>query len=109
MKNILSTQDGGSAFGKAASSYGNSAGGGGFYGGYGGTDYIGVNTGAGSGGSGYIGNSLLKEKARYCYSCEESSKENPKTISTTCSEESATSNCSKQGNGYAKITLISAD
>ena len=109
MNDILSTQDSGSAFGKAASSYGNSAGGGGFYGGYGGTDYIGVNTGAGSGGSGYIGNSLLKEKAMYCYSCEESSEENTKTVSTTCNEETPTENCAKKGNGYARITLISID
>ena len=43
----------------------------------------------------------------YCYNCEESTEESTKTISTTCTSETPTENCSKQGNGYAKITLIS--
>lgn len=63
----------------------------------------------GAGGSGYIGNSLLSNKAMYCYNCEESSEESTKTISTTCSEEKPTENCSKKGNGYARITFISAE
>ena len=78
---------------------GSIGGGGGFYGGS-----IGRN-GAG-GGSGYIGNTLLTEKAMYCYNCQESTEESTKTISTTCVNETATENCAKQGNGYAKITLI---
>ena len=45
----------------------------------------------------------------YCYNCEESNEENTKTISTTWSEETPTTNCAKKGNGYAKITLISID
>lgn len=77
--------------------------GGGYYGG--GSSTI---NGAG-GGSGYIGNSLLTNKVMYCYNCEESSEENTKTISTTCAEETPTSNCSKKGNGYARITLVSID
>ena len=64
---------------------------------------------SGGGGSGYIGNSLLKDKVMYCYDCEESSEESTKTISTTCSEETPTENCAKKGNGYARITLVSID
>ena len=84
-----------------------SAGGGGYYGGgasYGNTDANG-NSGGG-GGSGYIGNSSLTSKAMYCYNCTASSATNTKTVSTTCTNETATENCSKQGNGYAKITYI---
>lgn len=75
-------------------------GGGGFYGG---------NTGTygSTGGSSYIANSFLTDKSMYCYNCTESSEESTKTISTTCTNENPTENCSKQGNGYARITLIS--
>lgn len=82
-----------------AENYNSSGGGGGYYGG----SFV------GGGGSGYIGNSLLTNKAMYCYNCEESSEESTKTISTTCSEETPTVNCAKKGNGYARITLISID
>ena len=75
-------------------------GGGGLYGGSTGYGY------SGGGGSGYIGNSLLTNKAMYCYNCEESNEESTKTISTTCAEEIPTSNCAKKGNGYARITYI---
>ena len=82
-----------------------SGGGGGFYGGS-----HGWNCGSGAGGgSSYIGNSLLTNKAMYCYNCQESTEESTKTISTTCSEETPTKNCAKKGNGYARITLISVD
>ena len=88
---------------------GNGGGGGGFYGGYS-TQTLGdYSNDGGGGGSGYIGNPLLKDKAMYCYNCEESSEESTKTISTTCSEETPTSNCAKKGNGYARITLVSID
>ena len=80
---------------------GGGQGGNGFYGG-GASDY----TYGGGGGSGYIGNSLLTNKGMYCYNCEESSEESTKTISTTCAEETPTSNCAKKGNGYARITYI---
>lgn len=80
--------------------------GGGFYGGGSGDDAY---YSSGGGGSGYIGNSLLTNKVMYCYNCEESTKENTKTISTTCNEETPTENCAKKGNGYARITLISID
>ena len=79
-------------------------GGDGFYGG-GASSY----TYGGGGGSSYIGNSLLTEKAMYCYNCEESNEESTKTISTTCTSETPMKNCSKEDNGYARITLISID
>ena len=85
--------------------YGGNGGGGGFYGG-GGTNRA---HSGGGGGSGYIGNSLLTNKAMYCYNCQESSEESTKTISTTCTSETPTENCSKQGNGYARVTLVKAD
>ena len=78
-------------------------GGGGFYGGGSGID---GNWSSGGGGSGYIGNSLLTNKAMYCYNCEESNEESTKTISTTCNEETSTSYCAKKGNGYARITYL---
>ena len=45
----------------------------------------------------------------YCYNCEESTDDNTRTISTTCAADEPTEGCSKKGNGYAKITLISID
>lgn len=75
-------------------------GGGGFYGGG-----SARHTGAG-GGSSYIGNSRLFNKSMYCYECSESSDNSTKTTSTKCHNETPTSNCSKEGNGYAKITYI---
>lgn len=80
-----------------------SGGGAGYYGG------SGANIGSGAGGSGYIANSSLKNKSMYCYNCKESNEESTKTISTTCSEETPTTNCAKKGNGYARITLVSID
>lgn len=56
--------------------------------------------------SGNISNSLLKEKSIYCYNCQANDDENNKIVSTTCSSGSATSQCTKQGNGYAKITYL---
>ncbi len=87
-------------FGKANAPTDNGlgGGGGGFYGGASGS--------GGGGGSGYIGNSLLTNKVMYCYNCTSSSEEATKTISTTCTNKNATENCSKQGNGYAKITYL---
>ena len=81
-------------------SWGRGGGGGGFYGGGSGLKS------SGGGGSGYIGNSLLTNKVMYCYNCTASSDTATKTISTTCSKSSPTENCSKQGNGYAKVTYI---
>ena len=87
-------------------SEGNGGGGGGYYGGFANLAEGQNSDDAGAGGSGYIGNSLLTNKAMYCYNCEESSEESTKTISTTCAEETPTSNCAKKGNGYARITYI---
>ena len=89
-------------------SEGNGGGGGGFYGGF---SYQGTgqySNESGGGGSGYIANTLLTDKAMYCYNCTESSEESTKTVTTTCSEEQATENCAKKGNGYVKITFIEA-
>ena len=80
-------------------------GGGGFYGG-GGTHNVGCTAEGAAGGSGYIGNSLLKNKSMYCYNCTESNAETTKTISTTCHNSTPTENCAKEGNGYARITLV---
>lgn len=77
-----------------------SGGGGGFYGG-GASAFK-----PGGGGSGYIGNSLLKDKVMYCYNCTQSTIESTKTVSTTNVSSSPRSYYPKQGNGHAKITLI---
>ena len=100
--------DGAIKHGANTGAEGNGGGGGGYYGGLG-KDIGNFSNTGGGGGSGYIGNPLLTNKAMYCYNCEESSEESTKTISTTCSEETPTSNCAKKGNGYARITLVSID
>ena len=84
-------------------------GGGGWYGGFANTSEGHASCDSGGGGSGYIGNSLLTNKVMYCYNCEESNEENTKTISTTFNKETPTSYCAKNGNGYARITLVSID
>ena len=77
-----------------------SAGGGGYYGG-------GTSWGSGSGGgSGYIDNSSLTNKHMACYNCKTSNEVSTKTISVTCASETPTADCSKIGNGYAKITYL---
>ena len=77
-------------------------GGGGFYGGNGSKTW-----GSAGGGSGYIGNTSLTDKGMYCYNCESSTAIDTKTTSTTCTSSTPTANCAKQGNGYAKITILS--
>lgn len=84
-----------------ATANGCSGGGGGLYGG----DAARYACG-GAGGSSYIGNSLLANKAMYCFGCEESSDQSTKTVATTCHSETPTENCAKEGNGYARITYI---
>ncbi len=93
----------GNGYGSTTIGYVAAGGGGGFYGGGGS-----IHGGAG-GGSGYIGNSQLSEKSMYCYNCAESDEEATKTASTTCTSSTATENCAKQGNGYARITLVSSN
>ncbi len=89
-----------------------SGGGGGYYGGG-----SAINAAGGSGGSGYIGNAVLTEKAMYCYGCEESSDKNTYSINTigeselkdkeNCPvgySEEPISKCAKAGDGFARIT-----
>ena len=106
------TQNSGYAFGQASDTSSvieipntnHSGGGGGWYGGLARWGEIGS-----GGGSSYIGSSSLSNKSMYCYNCEESNEESTKTVSTTCTSSTPTANCSKQGNGYARITLVSID
>lgn len=93
------TQTEGSGFGTGNTS------GGGWYGSAGGGFYGGKFGCGGGGGSGYIGNTLLDEKAMYCYNCATSSEIATKTISNVCAEEDPTENCSKKGNGFARVTF----
>ena len=79
---------------------GGSGGGAGFFGG-GGSGH--ASTG---GGSSYIGNSQLIEKHMTCYNCETSNESATKTISNTNVSETPSSNKSKIGNGYAKISYV---
>ena len=102
--NTAGTQTSGYAFGTGGTTYVEDSCGGSGGGYYGGISQYQHSTGAG--GSGYIGNSLLTNKAMYCYNCVESSDESTKTISTTCHSETPTANCAKEGNGYAKITYV---
>ena len=91
------------SFGKGGSSTTYSSGGGaGFYGG-GSAHHIGT-----GGGSGYIGNPSLFNRKMYCYNCAPSIAYSTETESVTCAEETPTEKCAKKGNGYAKITYISA-
>ena len=99
---IGGTQTSGGAFGKGPD-YGGwyASPGGGFYGG---------TAGCGSGGgSGYIGNQLLTDKEMNCYECKESNEESTKTVSNTCVNDDPIENCSKIGNGYAKISMVLTD
>lgn len=88
------------SFGQGGSATSNVVGGGGGY--YGGG--AGYHTAGSGGGSGYIGNPILKEKSMYCYECSESSEIDTLTKSTTEVNEIATSNQAKKGNGYVRIT-----
>ena len=105
------------SFGQGGTGYSSWAGGGGggFYGGAGGYSYRRNNSstgrytyyyGTGAGGSGYL-NSMLTDKCMYTYSATKtSSAEATKTMSTSNVSATATANYAKQGNGYARITLI---
>lgn len=96
------TQTSGNAFGQGAGGTGTMyvGAGGGYYGGL----SSGIN-GAG-GGSGYIGNTLLVNKAMYCYGCTANAAEATKTIVTTCHNAQAVEGCAKEGNGFAIITYV---
>lgn len=88
------------SFGQGGSGTTSTGGGGGYYGG----SFSGHIAPAG-GGSGYIGKATLYNKVMYCYNCTESNDESTKTISTTCHNASPTTNCAKEGNGYARISF----
>ena len=88
--------------GSGASSDAGAGGGGGFYGG-GATTYA----GGGGGGSGYIGTAKLIDKHMTCYNCLTNDEYHLKTITTTNQSIDSISDYSKQGNGSAKITLVS--
>jgi len=90
------------SFGQGGSSTNEGAGGGGFYGG--GASY--GSGGSGGGGSGYIANPQLSNKHMTCYNCTTSNDINTKTISNTCVNITPTVDCSKTGNGYARITYL---
>lgn len=88
--------------------YGGPGGGSGYYGG-GGANRQHASAG---GGSSYIANNLLLSsegvvKHMSCYNCETSDSANTKTISSECHSETPTEDCAKEGNGYAKITILS--
>ncbi len=87
--------------GSATVAAGGAGGGGGLYGGGASAD----NAGAG-GGSGYIGNAKLSNKSMYCYNCEANDIEGTKTICNDCFNASPIKNCSKEGDGYARITFL---
>lgn len=58
----------------------------------------------GGGGSGYIGNSNLKNGYMVGYNVTESANDKTKTVSTTSRSETAITDMAKIGNGYVKIT-----
>ena len=96
------TQTSGNAFGVGAGvSSGccmRGGGGGGYYGG------SHSDNAPGSGGSGYIGNSLLTDKYMYCYNCTTSTTTATKTSTTTNVSSTPTANYAKSGAGAARIT-----
>jgi len=83
--------------------YTDAGGGGGYYGGGAGWHA------PGGGGSGYIGNILLFDKHMTCYNCQTSDSNMIRTISNTCHSEIPTADCSKEGNGFVKITYINSN
>jgi len=104
--------------GSSLNSYGGASGGAGWYGGGGAAGHDGA-----AGGSSYIGNINLHDKAMYCYNCQEAlnlpADENVFTVSTIGSSKyknvGACPNgyskkpvvkCAKAGDGYVRITHI---
>ena len=83
-----------------------SGGGGGYYGGPRGDSSNGGSGMVSSSGSSYIGNTNLTNKHMTCYNCTTSNVTNTKTISNTCVNANPVADCSKIGNGYAKITYM---
>ena len=107
----VATQSSGNSFGQGKNATalgqgnGHGGGGGGYYGGY--ESSINSDNGDfGGGGSGYIGNSRLTNKHMYCYDCTTSDVISTYTNSGTCVKTKPTSDCAKEGDGYAKVTFI---
>lgn len=92
--------DGSFGIGSTGGTAGKPGGGGGWYGGN-------SNAYCAGGGSGYIGSSLLTDKAMYCYNCWSSSMLDTLTYSVTNVSSTATSKYAKSGSGAAKIFLAS--
>ena len=90
-------------FGQGQNASWSGGGGGGYYGGG-----ASVHS-ATSGGSSYIGNFLLYSKVMYCKGCTKSDNTDTKTETTTCSSSDPKSNCTKQGDGYVKISVVNND
>lgn len=84
-----------------SSEFASGGGGGGFYGGG-----SGGNSGPGGGGSGYINTSKLTDAVMYGYKVTTSSSVESKTCSTSNKSSNAVSNFAKEGNGFARITLL---
>ena len=61
------------------------------------------------GGSGFIGNNRLTNAMMYCYNCTPSTVSGELTTKTSSVSVTPTSNTAKQGNGYAKITIVDID
>ncbi len=96
-------------FGHGGNGRGNACGGGGGGGGWMG-GFGGGNVQAGTGGSSYIGNSLLLsdesvQKHMTCYSCSTNTAAENYTISNGRVSGTATTDYAKSGTGYARITL----
>jgi len=88
---------GGFGYGATGTKASRAGGGGGLYGGN-------TNVYSAGGGSGYIGNSLLTNKAMYCYECTTSSDASTLTYSTTNVSATPTANYAKSGDGAARIS-----
>ena len=88
---------------------GGGGGGGGYYGGYayqGTGEFTSAN---GGGGSSYIGNTNLTNKAMYCYNCTSSSSTNTKTNKITSVSTTPNAYSAKMGDGAARITWVGAE
>ena len=98
------TQTTGAGFGQGANATGGPGGGGGLYGGTSSNKYRGA-----GGGSGYILNTISTSsvtKHMTCYSCQETQEEDTRTNKVTSASQAPEKNTPKEGNGYARITLL---
>ena len=101
--------DGGVGIAQSGSANGSGGGGGGFFGGFAYTANTTSKSRGGAGGSGYIANPSLYNKKMFMYSDENDYISNDietKTEITDCVSSKPTSNCAKEGAGYARITLV---